>query len=152
MVLTAFILNVSESVSARYLFGICGLRAAFSHFSIWEGEARERLSPLSETSKKKQSRSYEYPLVRPSRSQTLRGSTGIFIPTGLKKKLSKREVYNKGGNMCVPGGHFNFHGRGEVKENPISAVSYFLRTMYERENSPASTKHTLPQDPPTHAG
>ena len=48
--------------------------------------------------------------------------------------------------------YFNFHGRGEVKENPISAVSYFLRTMYERENSPASTKHTLPQDPPTHAG
>ena len=30
-----------------------------------------------------QSRSYEYPLVRPCRSQTLRGSTGIFIPTGL---------------------------------------------------------------------
>ena len=30
-----------------------------------------------------QSRSYEYPLVRPCPAQTLRGSTGIFIPIGL---------------------------------------------------------------------
>ena len=37
-----------------------------------------------------QSRSYEYPLVRPSRSQTLRGSTGIFIPTGLGSITVKR--------------------------------------------------------------